>query len=164
MQKINIIHVGDIKDKEDYYKKAVDEYEKRLSAAFKIINTEIKEERLSDKPSAGEILAGLKKEAAKIAEKSIKGAYKIALCVEGKKITSEDFSALIYGAKIKSSPSSAVEFIIGSSHGLADEIKKSANLMLSFSDMTFPHRLMRVMLIEQIYRAYTIQSGIRYHK
>lgn len=162
MRKINIIYVGDIKDKEEYYKKAVEEYEKRLSTAFKIINTEIKEERLSDKPSDNEILAGLNREAAKIKEKSMKGAYKIALCIEGKKLSSEDFSNLIYNNKAQNVP--CIEFYIGSSHGLSNEIKQSCDLMLSFSDMTFPHRLMRVILIEQIYRAYTIYNGIRYHK
>lgn len=162
MKKINIIYVGNIKDKEEYYKKAVAEYEKRLSTAFNIINTEIKEEKLSDRPSDGEIAAGLKREAAKIKEKSVKGAYKIALCVEGKKISSEEFAKLIYGDRAQNS--SCIEFYIGGSHGLADEIKQTSDFKLSFSDMTFPHRLMRVILIEQIYRAYTIYSGISYHK
>ena len=162
MRKINIIYVGDIKDKEEYYKKAVEEYEKRLGTAFKIINTEIKEERLADKPSDNEILAGLNREASKIKEKSIKGAYKIALCIEGKKLSSEDFSNLIYSDRVQNAP--CIEFYIGSSYGLVSEIKQSCDLMLSFSDMTFPHRLMRVILLEQIYRAYTIYNGIRYHK
>ena len=161
MRKINIIYVGE-KDKEEYYRKAAEEYEKRLSSAFKIANTEIKDERLPDKPSDNEILAALNREAIKIKEKSVKGAYKIALCVEGKKLSSVDFSNLIYSDKAENA--ACVEFYIGSSHGLSDEIKKSCDLMLSFSDMTFPHRLMRVILIEQIYRAYTIYSGIRYHK
>ena len=162
MRKINIIYLGDIKDKEEYYKKAVEEYEKRLGSAFKIINTEIKQERLPDKPSDNEILAGLNREAVRIKEKSIKSAYKIALCIEGKKLSSEDFSNLIYNEKAQNSP--CIEFYIGSSHGLSSEIKQSCNLMLSFSDMTFPHRLMRVILLEQIYRAYTIHSNIKYHK
>ena len=162
MKKINIIYTGDIKDKEEYYKKAVEEYEKRLSTAFAIANTEIKEERLPDKPNESEILSGLNRETKKIKEKSVKGAYKIALCIEGKKLSSEAFSNLIYSERAQNSP--CIEFYIGSSHGLSDEIKKSCDFILSFSDMTFPHRLMRVILIEQIYRAYTIHSGIKYHK
>ena len=160
MRKINIICAGGVKEK--YYKEAVDEYIKRLSGEFKIENTEIKEVKISDNPSEGEIKTCLKKEGEKILEKTGARSFKIALCAEGKKLSSEDFSALLYGEKALNLHS--VDFIIGSSHGLSEEVKKSADFALSFSDMTFTHSLIRVMLMEQIYRAYSIQTGKKYHK
>ena len=148
MRKINIIYVGNIKEK--YYQEAVDEYIKRLSRDFKITNIEIKED------------VNLKAEGKKILEKTSNTAFKIALCVEGKRLSSEDFASLLYSEKAVNSQS--VDFIIGSSHGLSDEVKKSADYLLSLSDMTFAHRLARVMLMEQIYRAYAIETGRKYHK
>jgi len=160
MRKINIIYVGGMKEK--YYKEAADEYKKRLSTAFEISDIEIKEEKLPEKPGESEIVACLKKEGEKILAKTNKNSYKIALCVEGKKLSSEDFAFLLYGEKTVNS--SSVDFIVGSSHGLSDEVKKSADYLLSLSDMTFTHRLARVMLMEQIYRAYSIETGRKYHK
>jgi len=163
MRKINIIYAGGMKEK--YYKDAVSEYIKRLSGEFKIENIEIKEVKLADNPSVGEIASRLKKEGEKILEKAEKpggNSLKIALCVEGKKLSSEDFALLLYGEKASNAQS--VDFFIGSSHGLSEEVKKSADFMLSFSDMTFPHSLIRVMLTEQIYRAYAIETGKKYHK
>ncbi|MCL2772597.1 MAG: 23S rRNA (pseudouridine(1915)-N(3))-methyltransferase RlmH [Oscillospiraceae bacterium] len=162
MRKINIIYVGGIKAQEKYYQDAVNEYIKRLSPAFKIENIEIKEEQLPEKSGDAEIGVCLKKEGVKILEKTCGSAYKIALCVEGKRLSSENFAALLYGDKAINSQS--VDFFIGSSHGLSGEIKKSADYLLSLSDMTFTHRLARVMLTEQIYRAYTIEVGKKYHK
>ena len=147
MRKINIIYAGGMKAGEKYYHEMISEYVKRLSGEFKITNIEIKEE------------LSLKTEGVKILEKTNNKAYKIALCVEGKKLSSESFAALLYRADFAS-----VDFIIGSSHGLSDEVKQSADYLLSFSDMTFNHRLARVMLMEQIYRAYTIETGRKYHK
>lgn len=166
MRKINIIYAGGMKEK--YYKEAVNEYIKRLSAQFKIENIEIKEIMLPENPSNGEIESCLKKEGEKILEKLYKidktgkNSFKIALCVEGEKLSSEDFALLLYGEKASNAQS--VDFFIGSSHGLSDKVKKSADFMLSFSDMTFPHSLIRVMLTEQIYRAYAIKAGKKYHK
>jgi len=148
--------------KEKYFKEAIDEYKKRLSPAFDITDIEIKEEKLPDKPNESEIIACLKKEGEKILAKTNKNSYKIALCVEGKKLPSENFASLLYGEKAINS--SSVDFIIGSSHGLSGEVKKSADYLLSMSDMTFSHRLARVMLMEQIYRAYSIETGRKYHK
>ena len=148
--------------KEKYYKEAAGEYIKRLNPAFEISETEIKEEKLPEKRSESEIIICLKKEGEKILAKTNKNSYKIALCVEGKKLSSEDFAYLLYGEKAVNS--SSVDFIIGSSHGLSDEVKKSADYLLSLSDMTFSHRLARVMLMEQIYRAYSIETGKKYHK
>ena len=161
MIKINIIYVGGIKSGEKYYHEIIGEYIKRLSVGFKIANIEIKEEKLPENPNESEIAACLKSEGKKILAKINPGAYKISLCVEGKKMPSEDFAALLYknGANCAS-----VDFIIGSSHGLSDEVKKSSDCLLSLSDMTFAHRLARVMLMEQIYRAYAIETGRKYHK
>ena len=160
MRKINIIYIGDTKEK--YYREAVDEYIKRLSRDFKIANIEIKEEQLSETPRGAEIAVCLKIEGEKILAKTGNGAFKIALCTEGRKLSSEEFSALLYSEKAVNSQS--VDFFIGSSHGLSEEVKKSADYLLSLSDMTFTHRLARVILTEQIYRAYAIESGRKYHK
>ena len=160
MRKINIIYAGGMKEK--YYKEAAGEYIKRLSGEFKIGNIEIKEVQVSDNPGESEIKACLKKEGEKILEKAGVRSFKIALCVEGRKLSSEDFASLLYGEKALNSQS--VDFFIGSSHGLSEEVKKSADFALSFSDMTFTHSLIRVMLTEQIYRAYAIKSGKKYHK
>ena len=150
MRKINIIYAGGIKAQEKYYHEAVAEYIKRLSRDFKINNIEIKEE------------IDIKTEGKKILGKINPGAFKIALCVEGKKLTSEKFTSLLYSERAINAQS--VDFIIGSSHGLSDDVKKSADYLLSLSDMTFTHRLARVMLMEQIYRAYAIETGKKYHK
>ena len=149
MRKINIIYAGGMKAQEKYYHEAVDEYIKRLSRDFKINNIEIKED------------INLKSEGKKILEKTNNSAFKIALCIEGKKITSEQFAELLYS---RGELCSSVDFIIGSSHGLSDEVKQSADYLLSLSDMTFTHRLARVMLMEQIYRAYAIETGKKDHK
>ena len=149
MRKINIIYAGGIKTQEKYYQETVNEYIKRLSRDFTVTNREIKED------------TDIKTEGKKILEKINPNAFKIALCVEGKKLSSEDFASLLYS---RGELCSSVDFIIGSSHGLSDEVKKSADYLLSMSDMTFTHRLARVMLMEQIYRAYAIETGKKYHK
>ena len=162
MRKINIIYVGGIKTQEKYFGEVIGEYIKRLSRDFTVANIEIKEEFVPDNPSQSEIDLCLKKEGAKILEKTGNGSFKIVLCIEGKKISSEQFAMLLYSSRAENSQS--VDFIIGSSHGLSDEIKSRADYLLSFSDMTFSHRLARVMLMEQIYRAYAINTGRKYHK
>jgi 23S rRNA (pseudouridine1915-N3)-methyltransferase len=150
MRKIYIIYAGNMK--EDYFKKAVQEYIKRLSAEFKIDNIEIKEEH------------SLGKEADRILEKLEKlgRVFKIVLDREGGGLSSEQFAGLLYGERAVNSQ--GIAFIIGSSHGLADKIKQAADFRLSFSNMTFPHSLFRVMLMEQIYRAYMIEHNRAYHK
>ena len=146
MRKIYIIYAGNMK--EDYFKQAVQEYIKRLSAEFKIENIEIKEEQT------------LEREADKILERLDKlgRVYKIVLDREATQLSSEKFAELLYNQ------AQPVAFIIGSSHGLAERVKSAADFRLSFSDMTFPHSLFRVMLVEQIYRAYMIENGRSYHK
>ena len=151
-----VIHVGDLK--EEYYAAAVKEYEKRLSRFCRVKNTEIKEERLPQSPTDGEIASALEAEGKRILAAIPEKSYKIALCVEGKQLSSEEL------AKVISDAEKDITFIIGSSHGLSDKVKNAADLRLSISKMTFPHRLMRVILAEQIYRAFSINSGSGYHK
>ena len=153
---VNIIHVGNLK--ESYYKEAVAEYEKRLSRFCKVRNVEIKEEKLPDKPNQSEITAALTAEGKRILAAIPDKSYRIALCVEGEACSSEELAAVIYGCK------SDITFIIGGSYGLSDEVKKRCDRRISVSKMTFPHRLMRVILAEQIYRAFMINSGGEYHK
>lgn len=160
MLEVTVIHVGSLKDK--YFRDAVGEYEKRLSAYCRLKNTEIRECPLPEDPSQKEIDAALEKEAEDIAQAIPKRSLVVALCVEGKKLSSSQLAE--YFEKASAEGSGKLVFIIGSSFGLAPKIKEISNLRLSFSDMTFPHTLMRVMLAEQIYRAFTICAGKRYHK
>ena len=145
MQKIYFVVVGKIK--ESFYREAVAEYVKRLSRFAKV---EIKElpEGANPNAEASEILRACK-------------GYTIALAVEGEKISSEGLAKKI---KTLSDQGKEISFVIGSSCGLSDEVKKAADYKLSFSDMTFPHQLMRVILAEQVYRAFMINAGATYHK
>lgn len=160
MLEVTVIHVGNLKEK--YYKEAVSEYAKRLSAYCTYTEKEIKESLLSENPSKKEIELALSKEADMILSAVPQRAYVIALCVEGKEMPSEALAEVFEKTAI--SGYDKVTFIIGSSYGLSDKIKEKADMKLSFSKMTFPHRLMRVMLAEQIYRAFTIVNGKKYHK
>ena len=145
MQKINIVCVGKIK--EEYLRLAIAEYLKRLSRFAKVEIKELPESR-SISEEAQPILRAAK-------------GFKIALCVEGKKLTSEAFADQI---KTLCDRGEEISLIIGSSFGLDNSVKDNADLKLSFSDMTFPHQLMRVILLEQVYRAFMINSGSEYHK
>ncbi|MBR4761122.1 MAG: 23S rRNA (pseudouridine(1915)-N(3))-methyltransferase RlmH [Clostridia bacterium] len=158
MIKVNIISVGKIK--EPAFTLAAREYEKRLSAFCDLSFTEIKPARLPENPSAGEIAAALKTEAAAILPKIPEGAAVYPLCIEGASFSSEGFAAEI---KANADAGKPLCFIIGGSHGLDRQVK-SRGKGISFSDMTFPHRLFRIMLLEQIYRAFMINAGAKYHK
>ena len=160
MQKITLLCVGKLKEK--FYLDACAEYQKRLTRHCKFEFIELPEQRLPENPSEGEIAAALSKEADAIEEKLPRGSAIVALCVEGKPMSSEQLSDTLsrYGAQ----GASQVTFLIGGSFGLSERVKARADLRLSMSPMTFPHHLARVMLLEQIYRAYQIQSGTRYHK
>ena len=158
--KFDIIHVGSFKEK--YLSAAFDEYKKRISASGELRDIEIKESRLSDDPSENEIKKALDSEASLILEKLDPRSKKIALCVEGMMVSSEELAALFESAS--GGGYSKISFVIGSSHGLSETVKRECDLRLSFSRMTFPHQLMRVILAEQIYRAQTILSGKKYHK
>lgn len=156
----NIIAVGKLK--EAHFKSACDEYIKRMTACGGAAVTEIPEQRLPDDPSDAEISGALAKEAAAIRAKIPKNAFVVAMCIEGQKMSSETMAKKI--SALKSSGTSSFVFLIGGSFGLDNDLKKQAGLRLSMSDMTFPHHLARVMLLEQIYRAEKIIQGSRYHK
>ena len=160
MLSVTVIAVGKIKEK--FLTAALDEYAKRLSAYCRFQVIEVKDEKTPDNPSVAEKNAVLDREAQRITEKIPKGAKIITLCVEGKQMTSEKFAELIDASTV--SGVSHIVFIIGGSMGLADSVKALSNVRLSFSQMTFPHMLMRVILAEQIYRGFTIINGKTYHK
>lgn len=158
--KIKLITVGRLK--EDFYKKAAAEYEKRLSRFHKITACELSEESKSDSPSESEIKKALEKEGKNIIKNISNGAYVIALAIGGKAISSEKLAEKI--KSIADSGTGEIDFIIGGSHGLSDEVLARADFLLSFSPMTFTYQLSRVILTEQLYRASKINSGETYHK
>ena len=160
MQKVTILCVGKLKEK--FYMDAAAEYAKRLSRYCKLELVELPEERLPEDPSPAQIEAALLKEAAAIRAKLPAGASLIALCVEGDLRSSEALARQM--AAWASQGVGQLVFLIGGSFGLHPSIKGSAKLRLSMSPMTFPHHLARVMVLEQIYRAYQINAGTRYHK
>ena len=157
---IKIIAVGRLKEK--YLKEAFAEYEKRLGAFCRLTVDEIDQEKLSDDPSEKEITRALETEADRILQKIPAGSYVIPMCIEGKQLTSEKFAALI--SKESAAGAGTFVFVIGGSFGLSDRVKQRADFRLSMSEMTFPHRLARIMLAEQIYRAFSIINNRKYHK
>lgn len=158
MFNIKMITVGKLK--EQYLKDACCEYLKRLKRFGNVQVIELDEYRLSDNPSDKEIEKALEIEGNNIL-KQVKG-YLIAMCIEGKQLSSTKFAEKI--SRISVDGQNNISFIIGSSFGIAENVKKSADFMLSMSEMTFPHQLARVMLLEQIYRAFQINSNGKYHK
>lgn len=160
MMNITLICVGRLK--EDYLRSACGEYEKRLGAFCRFTAEVIEPERLPDDPSEAEIRAALQKEGEKMLKKIPSGAYVAAMCVEGREMTSPQLAEAL--DKISLSGFGSAAFLIGSSYGLCDKVKAASALKLSMSRMTFPHQLARVMLLEQIYRAYSILCNRRYHK
>ncbi len=159
MLSVKLIVLGNLKEK--YWRDAVAEYEKRLGAFCRLQIVELKEERLGDDPTAGEIRQALDREAERIMEQISPRAYSIALCVEGKQIDSEELAAKL--GQIAEN-TSEVCLVIGSSHGLSDQVKNACRMRLSVSKLTFPHQLMRVILLEALYRGFHIQKGTKYHK
>ncbi|MBQ0092453.1 MAG: 23S rRNA (pseudouridine(1915)-N(3))-methyltransferase RlmH [Clostridiales bacterium] len=158
MTAITLIHVGDFR--EGYFREAEEEYRKRLSAYCNYKTVCIPEERVSDEASEAVIRKALAAEAVKIRAAIPPHHAKVALCVEGKPMSSEQFAAFL-GEKTLTG---GICFLIGSSHGLDETLKKECDLRLSVSQMTFPHRIARILLAEQIYRGFTILAGKRYHK
>ena len=158
--RITIITVGKIKEK--FYRDAIGEYEKRLSKYCKLEIKEAADEKTPDQASENVNQQILEKEGERIKNLIPKDSYVIPLAIEGKKYDSVGFSQMIQKNTV--SGVSHITFIIGGSLGIVDEIKKTSNQMISFSDMTFPHQLMRVILLEQIYRAFRIINGEPYHK
>ena len=160
MFEITLICVGKLKEK--FYLSAADEYTKRLQGFCKFKIIELYEVRLPDTPSPAQISTGLEKEAEQILAKIPKGAWFCVLTPEGKLLSSDALAEKI--ANIKLSGKSSACFLIGSSFGIAPKIKELADFKLSMSPMTFPHHLARIMVLEQLYRAESIQSGSKYHK
>ena len=160
MQKIAVISMGKLKDL--FFKDAENEYLKRISGFANLTVIELPQKSISQHPSESEINSALKDEAELIISKIPKGAYVVSLCIEGKGVTSEELAGLI--SENANYGSGNMVFIIGSSYGLSDDVKKISNYKLSMSKMTFPHRMARIMLLEQIYRSYKIISGEEYHK
>lgn len=160
MLKIKIIAMGKLTEKA--YRDASAEFVKRLSRTYPVTFAEPKVENLPANPTQGEIDRALEKESERILAEVPPRSALVALCVEGREMPSEEFASFI--EKQASGGVSEICFVIGSSFGLAEEVKKKAVLRLSMSKMTFPHELFRVMLLEQIYRAAEITAGTRYHK
>ena len=157
---ITLITMGKLKEK--FYLSAAAEYAKRLGGYCRFTLLELPEVRLPDDPSPAEISAGLEKVAELIFSKIPKGAWFCVFTPEGKELSSEAFAAKL--KEVKLSGKSSACFLIGSSFGMAQRIKDMADFKLSMSPMTFPHHLARIMVLEQIYRAESIQAGSKYHK
>ena len=160
MQKVSILCVGKLKGK--FYRDAVEEYSKRLQRFCKLEITELPETRLPEDPSPAQVRQALAAEAALIRERLPRGGAVIALCVEGKPCSSEELSRRM--ADFGVAGRTQLTFLIGGSFGLDETLKREADWRLSMSPMTFPHHMARVMLLEQVYRAYQIAVGTRYHK
>ena len=160
MIKVTIIAVGKLKEK--YLRDACAEYLKRLGVYAKVNVIEVNEERCSDNPSATEIENVKQKEGQRIITKIPKASFVIPMCIEGTQYSSEDFAKKIEATAVAGN--GEITFIIGGSFGLSDEVKALEKLKLSFGKLTLPHQLMRVVLLEQIYRAFSILNNSKYHK
>lgn len=158
--KITLITVGKIKEK--FYTDAIAEYSKRLSRYCKLEIIQVADEKTPDKASETEERLIKEKEGERILAQIKDGAYVIALAIDGQMLDSEQLAARI--EQLGVSGKSQIVMIIGGSLGLSDAVMKRADYKLSFSKMTFPHQLMRVILLEQIYRSYRIISNEPYHK
>ena len=158
--KISILTVGKIK--EAFYREAIEEFKKRLSRYVKLEIIEVADEKTPEITSSQEVLQVKEKEGQRLEKYLKKDAYVIALAIEGKQLDSVSFSDTINELGLRGT--SHIQFLIGGSLGLSPEILKRADFQLSFSKMTFPHQLMRVVLLEQIYRSFRIINHEPYHK
>lgn len=158
--KITILCVGKVKEK--FYRDGIEEFVKRLSRYCKLEIIEVADEKTDENASETEIRLVKEKEGEKLLKNIKDDAYVITLCIDGKQLDSEELSEKI--EKLGVQGTSHIYFVIGGSLGLADEVVKRAHLKLSFSPMTFPHQLMRLILLEQIYRSYRIMNHEPYHK
>ena len=159
MLSVSLICVGTLKEK--YWRDACAEYAKRLSRDCRFSIVELPEFRLPDRPTQGQIESALRQEGERILEKAGRSSI-IAMCIEGKELSSQELSAYLEASAV--SGISSLSFVIGGSYGLSAEVKQRAKQRLSMSPMTFPHQLARVMLCEQIYRAFQIMKDSPYHK
>ena len=159
MINLTVIAVGKLKEK--YLRDGCGEYIKRLGAFSKVNIIEIDEEKVGDNPSDAQIKSVIEKEGQRIIKKIPKSSLVITLCIEGKEYSSPEFSKMIENISMQNS---SICFIIGGSFGLSDEVKKLSFSKLSFGKMTLPHQLARMILLEQIYRAFSISNNSKYHK
>ncbi|GGH80418.1 23S rRNA (pseudouridine1915-N3)-methyltransferase [Pullulanibacillus pueri] len=157
---ITILAVGKLKEK--YLKQGIEEYIKRLAPYAKVSIVEISDEPAPDTLSAAEIEAVKEAEGKKLLSKVSQDTYVISLAILGKNLSSEQLASEL--DRLATYGRSKIAFIIGGSNGLSDEVLKRSDLKLSFSKMTFPHQLMRLILVEQVYRAFKINRGEPYHK
>ena len=157
--KVTLICVGKVKEK--FYRDAIKEYEKRLGAYIKLNTIEISDEKVKVENDS-EIALAMEKEGNNILSKIKDNQYVITLEILGKNLSSEEFASKIDNLMLIGK--SDVVLVIGGSYGLSDSVKKRSDFALSFSRMTFPHQMMRVVLLEQVYRAYRIITGASYHK
>lgn len=160
MLTVTVLCVGKLK--EQYLKDGCAEYLKRLGAFCKINIVEVDEARLPEAPSQAQIDAGMEDEGRRMEQRVPNGAFVVAMCIEGGQMPSQRLAAEL--SRLAVGGVSSIAFIIGGSHGIAPRLKARAGLRLSMSEMTFPHQLARLMLLEQIYRAFQIESGGKYHK
>lgn len=160
MLTVTIACVGKLK--EAYWRDACAEYAKRLSAFCRLQIVEVAEERLPDQPSPAQITAAIEEEGQRLLSRIPAGATMVALCIEGKEMTSEALSRTVSQWAVEGM--SHLALVIGGSYGLSDAVKQEARLKLSFSPMTFPHQLARILVLEQLYRAFHIAAGGKYHK
>ena len=158
--KIKLVTVGKLKEK--YLKDGISEYTKRLNRFTKFDIIELPDEKTPDKASHLENQQILDKEGTRILSKLTDKEFVIALAIEGQQLPSEKFSKILSDITIRGI--SDITFVIGGSLGLSTAVKKRANLLMSFGKLTLPHQLMRLVLVEQIYRAFMIQQGSPYHK
>jgi 23S rRNA (pseudouridine1915-N3)-methyltransferase len=159
MLTLTLITVGNLK--ESYLRDAAAEYAKRLGAFCRFEEKQLKEQKLPENPAPSQIQAVLNAEGKQILAAMPPKSYKIALCVEGKQFSSEELACHLEDVCLSQSE---ICLVIGSSHGLSPEVKSACDLRLSVSKLTFPHQLMRVILLEAVYRAFNIIKGTRYHK
>ena len=160
MQRVTVLCVGKLKEK--FYLEAAAEYVKRLQRFCKLELVELPESRLPESPSPAEVQRALAAEAVAIRERLPKGGAVIALCIEGKPCSSVELSRRM--EELAVAGKTQLTFLIGGSVGLDESLKQQADWQLSMSPMTFPHHLARIMLLEQINRAYQISAGTKYHK
>lgn len=160
MISVRIIAVGKLK--ETWLRDGCAQYMRRLGPWSRVDVIEIEESRLPENPSAAQIEAGLAQEGQRILKSLAKSDIAVALCIEGDMLSSERLASFFHDAAVGGVGS--IAFVIGSSHGLSEQVKQAAKLRLSMSPMTFPHQLARLMLLEQIYRAMSINANTKYHK
>lgn len=160
MTAVQVVAVGKLK--EAWMRDGCAEYVKRLGLWSRASVVEVDEYRLGENPSPAQVRACVEKEGERILGKIPKGARVVAMCIEGKTLSSEGLADYI--ARAAASGAGSLVFVIGGSYGLSDAVKDAASLRLSLSPMTFPHQLARVLLLEQLYRAFSINANAKYHK